>query len=149
MDGVTVDGERDWVAEIDAWTERFRAVADPPEPFATALRTGWDPAVKQRLAVDAAAYHARQRAYMAQLAASGVELVRLDEKDGNCGVCRPYDGCGYSLRGETEGLPPPPPMPICPACRHTLSLLTPFFLQSLDRTVDDVVADSVPFTPPD
>ncbi len=37
-------------------------------------------------------------------------------------------------------------MPICPACRHTLNLLTPFFLQSLGLRVEDLVDDAVPFT---
>jgi hypothetical protein len=40
-------------------------------------------------------------------------------------------------------------MPICPACRHTLNMVTPFFLQSMNLTVDDLVDASVPFTPPD
>jgi hypothetical protein len=101
--------ERDWYAEIDAWTERFTRTDDPPEPFATALRDGWTEAAKECLARDAADYHAKQAGY----------------------------------------LTPPPPMPICPACRHTLNMVTPFFLQSMNLTVDDLVDASVPFTPPD
>lgn len=139
----------DWYVEIDTWTERFRTIDDPPEPFATAIREGWTEAARECLARDAADYHARQAGYRAELAAAGVDLVRLDQKAGNCGACRMYDGCGYSLRGETAGLTPPPPMPICPACRHTLNMVTPFFLQSMDLTVDDLVDESVPFTPPD
>ena len=76
-------------------------------------------------------------------------MVRLDQKAGNCTVCRPYEGCGYSLTGVPEGLPEPPPMPICPACRHTLNMLTPFFLQSLGRSIEEVIDESVPFTEPD
>ncbi len=139
----------DWFAEIDLWTERFRLVPDPPEPFATALRDGWTEAQRETLARDAADYADAQAGYRAELAAAGVDMVRVDEKQGNCGVCRPYDGCCYSLTGHTEGLPPVPPLPICPACRHTLSLVTPFFLQSLGLAIDDIIAASVPFQPPE
>ncbi len=140
---------RDWQAEIDAWTERFRHVADPPEPFATALREGWDPAVRRSLAEEAEAYATRHEAWVRQIAGAGVDLVRLDTRGDDCGACRRYAGKGYSLRGETPGLPPPPPLPICPACRHTLNLLTPFFLQSTDTTVEDLIEQAVPYTPPD
>ena len=44
---------RDWDAEIDAWTERFRTIPDPPEVFARAIRDGWDPAERAALAADA------------------------------------------------------------------------------------------------
>jgi hypothetical protein len=77
-----------------------------------------------------------------------MDLVRLDEKQGDCGACRQYAGKAYSLGGETEGLPPPPPLPICPACRHTLNLLTPFFLQSMGLDLDDLIADATPFVDP-
>jgi len=71
--------------------------------------------------------------------------VRFDAKQGDCGVCRKYVGKAYSLQGDTPGLPPPPPLPICPACRHTLNLLTPFFMQSLGLDIEDLVADAQPF----
>ncbi len=141
--------ERDWYAEIDAWTERFRGIDDPPEPFATAIREGWTDATRECLARDAAEYHAKQTGYLADLAAGGVDMVRMDQKFGNCSVCRPYDGCAYSLTGATPELPQAPPTPICPACRHTLNMVTPFFLQSMNMDVDDLVDASVPFTPPE
>lgn len=136
---------RDWPAEIDRWTERFRGEPDPPEPFATALREGWSEAVRAELAADAAAYARRQSAYLREIAAAGVDLVRFDCRPGCCGVCRKYAGKAYSLRGEEPELPPPPPLPICPACRHTLNLLTPFFLQSLGLDRDDLIAERQPF----
>lgn len=141
--------ERDWYAEIDVWTERFRQIDDPPEPFASALREGWTEASRECLARDAADYHAKQVGYVAGLIAAGVDMVRLDQRAGNCGACRQYEGSGYSLSGETPGLPPPPPMPICPACRHTLNMVTPFFLQSLDLDTQDLVDQAVPYTPLD
>ena len=137
--------ERDWQREIDEWTERFRAVDDPPEPFATALRDGWTDEARARLARDAADYEARHRAWVEQIAAAGEDLVRFDCKSGSCGVCAPYCGCAYTLTGATEGLPPPPPLPICPACRHTLNLLTPFFMQGMGLDLDDLIRDSRPF----
>lgn len=137
--------ERDWQAEIERWTERFAGVTDPPEPFATAVRDGWTDAARQQLAVEAEEERRRQAAYRDQLAASGVDLVRLDAKSGTCGVCAKYAGRAFSLAGKTPGLPPPPPLPICPACRHTLNLLTPFFMQSLGLELDDLVADAQPF----
>ncbi len=136
---------RDWDAEIDRWTERFRDVPDPPEPFATAIRDGWDPEARRRLAAEAAEYAARHEAWLRQIAGAGVDLVRLDTRGADCGACRRYAGKAYSLAGGTPGLPPPPPLPICPACRHTLNLLTPFFLQSLGLTVDDLVAEAEPY----
>jgi hypothetical protein len=138
---------RDWDAEIDRWTERFRLIADPPEPFATALREGWSTGTRRQLAADAEAYLTRHSTYLAQLRASGVDLVRFDAKQGDCGVCRPYVGAAYSL-GDDPELPAPPPLPICPACRHTLNMLTPFFLQSLGLDREDLVANAVPFVAP-
>ncbi len=140
---------RDWEAEIDRWTTLFADIPDPPEPFATALRGGWSAPARAQLADAAETYTRRHIAYVAQLQASGMDLVRLDQKQGDCGACRRYAGKAYSLGGETEGLPPPPPLPICPACRHTLNLLTPFFLQSMGLDVDDLIADAEPFAAPD
>lgn len=139
---------RDWDAEIDLWTARFAQIADPPEPFATALRSGWTDETRRSLAAEAEAYARRHTAYVAELQASGMDMVRLDQKQGDCSTCRPYAGKAYSLGGETEGLPPPPPLPICPACRHTLNLLTPFFLQSMGLDVDDLIADATPYREP-
>jgi len=136
---------RDWDAEIDRWTERFRDVPDPPEPFARALRDGWDPAVRARLAADAEAFARQTDGLLAQIAGAGWDLVRFDAKSGSCGVCAKYVGKAYSLRGEHPQLPPPPPLPICPACRHTLNLMTPFFLQSMGLGIDDLAADAQPF----
>lgn len=140
---------RDWDAEIDRWTTIFAGVADPPEPFATALRDGWTPEARSDLAEAAETYARRHEAYVAQLQTSGMDLVRLDEKQGNCDVCRRYAGKAYSLTGETDGIPEPPPLPICPACRHTLNLLTPFFMQSMGLDLDDLIADSEPYVEPD
>ena len=136
---------RDWDAEIDRWTERFRSVADPPEPFATALREGWSREARAALRDEAAAYAERHRAWIEQIGSAGVDLVRLDCRAGSCGVCARYCGSAYSLTGETEGLPAPPPLPICPACRHTLNLLTPFYMQGLGLEIDDLIADSQPY----
>lgn len=137
--------DRDWHAEIDAWTERFREVDDPPEPFATALREGWTAEARERLAREAAAYAEHHRGWVEQIAAGGEDLVRFDCKLGSCGACEIYCGCAYSLTGATEGLPPPPPLPICPACRHTLNLLTPFFMQGVGLDMDDLIANSRPY----
>lgn len=71
--------------------------------------------------------------------------MRLDCKGGSCGVCERYCGSAYSLTGATEDLPEPPPLPICPACRHTLNLLTPFFMQSLGLEIEDLIEASVPY----
>lgn len=136
---------RDWQAEIDRWTERFREVDDPPEPFATALREGWTPEARARLAEEAEAYARAQAGFRDEIAAAGWDLVRFDMREPNCDVCRKYAGKAYTLGGGAPDLPPPPPMPICPACRHTLNLLTPFFLQSLGLDMDDLVDDAQPF----
>ena len=136
---------RDWEAEIDRWTAIFAGMDDPPEPFATALRTGWTRDARAALSTDAEAYLTRHEAYIADLRANGVDLVRFDAKHGDCGACRRYVGKAFSLTGETEGLPPPPPLPICPACRHTLNLLTPFFLQSTGLDIDDLVDQAEPY----
>ena len=136
---------RDWDREIDRWTERFRGEPDPPEPFATALREGWTEKARQALAERAEAYRRRHLAYLAEIRAAGVDLVRFDCKTGSCSVCRRYEGKAYSLGGDTPGLPDPPPLPICPACDHTLNLLTPFFLQSLGLDVEDLVDAAEPF----
>lgn len=137
--------ERDWDDEIDRWTERFRAILDPPEPFATALRDGWTPEARAELAADAERYLARHEAYVAELRGNGVDLVRLDARQGDCGACRRYSGKAFSLEGGTEGLPAPPPLPICPACRHTLNMLTPFFLQSTGSSIEELIADAEPY----
>ena len=137
--------QRDWDAEIDRWTERFRDVPDPPEPFARALRDGWDPAERSQLAADADAYSRQTEGFLAQVGAAGWDLVRFDAKFGSCGICTKYVGKAYSLRGEHPQLPPPPPLPICPACRHTLNLLTPFFLQSTGLDIDDLADEAQPF----
>jgi hypothetical protein len=144
-----VSGPRDWDVEIDRWTALFARIDDPPEPFATALRAGWTPEARAALAADAEVYRRRHEAYLEQLHGSGVDLVRLDAKQGDCGACRRYVGKAFSLGGETEGLPPPPPLPICPACRHTLNLLTPFFLQSTGQSIDDLVANAETYTEPE
>ena len=137
---------RDWAAEIDAWTERFRGVADPPEPFATAIREGWTGEAREALAADAQAYLERQHAYLATLRDEEIDLVRLDVKAG-CEYCSRYDGSVYTISGATAELPPPPPLPICPACRPVLNLLTPFFMQQSGLTIDDAIARSLPFPP--
>jgi hypothetical protein len=136
---------RDWAAEIDTWTERFRNVPNPPEPFATALRDGWTDEARAALVHEAEQYRARHQAYLSEIAAAGVDLVRFDVRPRACGVCEKYAGKAYTLTGQVEGLPPPPPLPICPACRHTLNLLTPFFMQSLGLELDDLIADAQPF----
>lgn len=138
---------RDWGAEIDRWTEWFRGAERPPEPFATALREGWSAGARQRLAEEAEAYARRQEGYLAQIRDAGVDLVRLDCKEGACGTCERYCGSAYSLAGETPGVGPPPPLPICPACRHTLNMLTPFWMTSLGLTVEDLADEHVPYTP--
>lgn len=140
---------RDWRREIDEWTERFRHIPEPPEPFATALRDGWTEEARDALARDAAAYEERHRGWIAQIQAAGEDLVRFDCKAGSCGACARYCGCAYSLTGATDGLPPPPPLPICPACRHTLNLLTPFYMQGMGLDMDDLIAESRPFEPHD
>jgi len=135
----------DWEHEVDRWTERFRSEPDPPEPFKTALRDGWSDEARNALIASAKEYSARTESYLAEIRSAGIDLVRFDCKSGSCSVCRKYEGKAYSLAGETEGLPAPPPLPICPACDHTLNLLTPFFLQSLGLDIEDLVAEAQPF----
>ena len=94
---------------------------------------------------EAEAYAQRHAAWLAQIGGAGMDLVRLDCKAGSCGVCAKYCGKAFTLTGATEGLPPPPPLPICPACRHTLNLLTPFYMQGLGLEIDDLIADSQPY----
>jgi hypothetical protein len=120
-------------------------VENPPEPFATALREGWTDEARQALARDAAEYLQRHEGWIAQITLGGEDLVRLDCKAGSCDVCAKYCGCAYSLTGATEGLPEPPPLPICPACRHTLNLLTPFFMQGMGLDLEDLIDSSQPF----
>jgi hypothetical protein len=144
-----VPATRDWDAEIDRWTAIFATVADPPEPFATALREGWTPERRAALAAEAQEYLTRYDAYLGELIASGVDLVRLDAKMGDCGECRRYVGKAYSLTGASGDLPAPPPLPICPACRHTLNMLTPFFLQSTGLDLDALAAEAEPYVPPE
>jgi hypothetical protein len=141
--------QRDWDAEIDRWTERFRDRPNPPAPFADALANGWNPVARATLAEEAEAYAIQAAGYLAQVGDAGWDLVRFDAKFGSCGTCEKYVGKAYSLRGEHPELPPPPPLPICPACRHTLNLLTPFFLQSTGLDIDDLAADARPFADED
>lgn len=136
---------RDWQHEIDVWTERFREVDNPPEPFATALREGWTDEARAGLAREAESYRLRHEAWLAQLAGAGEDMVRFDCKQGSCGVCERYCGSAYTLTGRTPELPPPPPLPICPACRHTLNLLTPFFMQGMGLDLDDLIESSQPY----
>ena len=136
---------RDWDGEIDRWTERFRDADDPPEPFATALREGWTAEARAALAREAESYRLSHEALLEQIRGAGVDLVRFDCKAGSCGVCAKYCGKAYTLSGETPELPDPPPLPICPACRHTLNLLTPFYMQSLGLDLEDLAADAQPF----
>ena len=63
---------RDWDAEIDRWTERFRTAADPPEPFATALREGWTADARAALAREAESYRLSHEALLEQIRAAGV-----------------------------------------------------------------------------
>jgi hypothetical protein len=139
---------RDWEAEIDRWTEVFRDEPEPPAVFRAALAGGWDPAARRQLASDAAEYAAEQDAYVAQIRAAGVDLVRLDFKEGCCSFCARWEGKPFSLTGEAEGLPPPPPLPMCPGCRPMLNLLTPYFMQSLGLDADDLAADALPYASP-
>lgn len=137
--------DRDWLSEIDRWLERFRSLDRVPAPFERALREGWRDGERELLAIEAAEYARATAAYLDQLRAAEVELVRLDCKAGTCSACERYEGKAYSLLGETPGLPPPPPLPICPACRHTLSMLTPFFMQRGGIEIEDLVAEAEPF----
>ncbi len=138
--------DRDWEAEIDIWTERFRNIPDPPAAFANAISDGWNPEDRQALAAEAAAYAVRHEGWGAQIIGGDWDLVRLDLRD-PCGACARYGGSPYSLTGATPDLPPSPPLPICPSCRHTLNLLTPFFMQSVGTHPEDLAAEAVPYEP--
>lgn len=135
---------RDWESEIDRWTERFRSIPDPPEVFAVAVREGWAPAVRAELAEQAEAYARSHEGLMDQLRGAGWDLVRFDARPADCGHCSRYAGSAYSLSGDQD-LPEPPPLPMCPACRHTLNLLTPFFMQSMGLSVEDLALEAVPY----
>ncbi len=134
--------QRDWQAEIDRWTERFGNEPRPPAAFARALREGWTPEARARLAAQAEAHRAEVDGLLGQLEEGGCEFVRLDLADDDCSVCEPFGGRAFAL-GEHPDVPTRPPMPFCPACRHRLNLLTPYFLSSLGLTMDDVTADTV------
>jgi len=135
---------RDWDAEIDRWTERFRSIPDPPEPFAVAVREGWAPAARAELAAEAGDYVRTHDGFMAQLRSAGWDLVRFDARPAGCGHCGRYAGKAFSLTGE-GGLPEPPPLPMCPACRHTLNPLTPYFMQSMGLSMEDLADEAVPY----
>jgi len=137
---------RDWEAEIDAWTERFRDIPDPPAPFARAIQHGWDADDRAALAAEAEAYATRHEGWLQEITAGGWDLVRLDLRD-PCGACARYAGAPYSASGAAPDLPAPPPLPICPACRHPQTLLTPFFMQSPGIHPEDLAADAVPYEP--
>lgn len=136
---------RDWQHEIDVWTERFRGVANPPEPFATAIREGWTDEAREALAREAEEHHRRQELWQRQIAEGGEDLVRFDCRGETCDICAKYCGCAYTLTGATPQLPEPPPVPICPACRHTLNLITPFFLHGVGMDLDDLIDRAQPF----
>ncbi len=90
----------------------------------------------------------QQDGLLGQLEAGGCEFVRLDLADDDCSVCAPFGGRAFAL-GEHASVPARPPMPLCPACRHRLNLLTPYYLSSLGLTMDDVTADRVLTEPED
>ena len=112
------------------------------------MREGWTPEARAALAREAESYRLSHEALLEQIRGAGVDLVRLDCKAGSCGVCVKYCGKAYTLSGETRELPDPPPLPICPACRHTLNLLTPFFMQSTGLAIEDLVAQAEPYVDP-
>ncbi|MCB0880599.1 MAG: hypothetical protein KDC33_00045 [Thermoleophilia bacterium] len=90
----------------------------------------------------------QQEGLLAQLEAGGCEFVRLDLAEDDCSVCAPFGGRAFAL-GDHPDVPTRPPMPLCPACRHRLNLLTPYYLSSLGLTMDDVTADAVLAEPGD
>jgi len=135
---------RDWEPEVDRWLERFRDEEDPPAQFRRALAEGWAPGEREALAIAAADRERQTAAYLAQLREAGVELVRLDCKSETCSVCVKYCGAPFSLEEDSD-LPPPPPMPICPACTHVLSMLTPFFMQRSGLSREDLADRAQPF----
>lgn len=133
---------RDWQAEIDRWTERFRHEARPPRVFADALRDGWSDAQRDALAAGAQRHAADQEGFLEQLRAGGCTLVRVDMADEDCSVCEKLGGRVFAIDDDHPELPPYPVMPLCPACRHRVNLLTPYFLSSLGLTVDDLAGDT-------
>jgi hypothetical protein len=108
------------------------------------VREGWAPADRAELAAAAEAYAAAHEGLMAQLRGAGWDLVRFDARPGGCGHCGRYAGKAFSLTGDRD-LPEPPPLPMCPACRHTLNLMTPFFMQSMGITIEDLADEAVPY----
>lgn len=139
---------RDWQAEIDAWTERFRSVDHPPPVFADAIAHGWDDGARQRLADEADAHYRDHEGLIRQLTDAACEAVRFDLAGDGCDTCTPYAGRPFALAEDHPHLPMRPPMPICPACRHRLNLLTPYFLSSRGQTIEDVYDDAVPYDGP-
>ena len=90
----------------------------------------------------------QQEGLLAQLEAGGCEFVRLDLAEDDCSVCAPFGGRAFAL-GDHPDVPTRLTMPLCPACRHRLNLLTPYYLSSLGLTMDDVTADAVLAEPGD
>lgn len=136
---------REWLAEVDRWLERFRDEPQPPAMFTRVLTDGWEPGEREEIAAAAGTRERETAAYVEQLRAAGVDLVRLDCKSGSCSVCVKYCGKPFSLSDETDELPPPPPMPICPACTHVLNMLTPFFMQRTGLTLEELAEEAQPF----
>ena len=135
---------REWLADVDRWLERFRNEPQPPEAFAHAIASGWRAGEREALAEAAEAHERESAALLEQFRAAEVDLVRFDCKSGSCSVCVRYCGKAYSL-AEDGDLPPPPPVPICPACRHVLNMLTPFYMQRTGLSLADLIDEAEPF----